>query len=222
MTLSILAGASLIFALWPAIIYARNVRLYRRPPIPDAPLPSVSILIPARATRRGLIERSASGNAALATRRIDFRDQVVLDDHSEDETARIVRQIADRDRRVRLVEARPNFRQAGAANSMHASCLPNWPVIPFCASSTPTCASLKRMALARMAGFLEASGADLVSGFPQQVTLTFFIERHTRGHSADALSAARLFAALANAAKQPPEFRRRLRPVGGHQTVCEA
>ena len=169
MTLSILAGVSLVFALWPAIIYARNVRFYRRPPVPDKPLPAVSILVPARNEAQSI---EAAIQAALASRKIDF-EIVVLDDHSEDDTAQIVRQIADTDPRVRLAEA-PEL-PVGWCGKQYAcftlaKLARHHPIL--CFIDADVC--LAPRGLARMAGFLESSAADLVSGFPQQVTLTFF------------------------------------------------
>jgi len=96
---------------------------------------------------------------------------VVLDDHSEDRTAEIVRGIAARDPRVRLEGAPPL--PAGWCGKQHA------------------CAALARHArhgrllfvdadvrlepggAAGAVAFLEASGAGLVSGVPRQVTVTF-------------------------------------------------
>ncbi len=47
MTGTIVAGVALVCALIPAVLYARNVRLYRTPEPPQQPLPPVSVLIPA-------------------------------------------------------------------------------------------------------------------------------------------------------------------------------
>src|SRR5271166_2727804 len=100
-TTTILAALSFVFALGPAVMYARNVRRYRRPAVPDGLLPPVSILIPARNEEQSI---GAAIAAALATQRVEF-EIVVLDDHSEDKTAAIVRSYAERDSRVRLAEA---------------------------------------------------------------------------------------------------------------------
>ena len=167
MTLTILAGISFVFALWPAVIYARNVRLYRRPPLPEKPLPAVSILIPARDEARTI---EAAVYAALGTKVVEF-EIVVLDDHSRDDTAALVRKIASQDRRVRLAEA-PEL-PAGWCGKQHACYVlakqARHPVL--CFIDADVC--LAPEGVARLAAFLDSSGADLVSGFPQQATLTF-------------------------------------------------
>ncbi len=167
-TTTILAVLSFVCALGPAVMYARNVRRYRRPPVPDGPLPPVSILIPARNEERSI---GAALAAALATQRVEF-EIVVLDDHSEDKTAAIVRSYAERDSRVRLEQA-PEL-PAGWCGKQHAcfalSKLARHPIL--CFIDADVC--LAAQGLARMVGFLESSGADLVSGFPQQVMGTFF------------------------------------------------
>jgi glycosyltransferase involved in cell wall biosynthesis len=167
-TTTILALLSFVFALGPAVLYALNVRLYRRPAVPDGPLPPVSILIPARNEERSI---GATIEAALATERVEV-EIVVLDDHSEDETASIVRSYAKRDSRVRLEPAAEL--PPGWCGKQHAcfalSKLARHPVL--CFLDADVC--LAKQGLARMAGFLESSGADLVSGFPQQLMGTFF------------------------------------------------
>jgi glycosyltransferase involved in cell wall biosynthesis len=168
MIVSILAVLSFVFALTPAVMYALNVQRYRLPPVPDHLLPPISILIPARNEARSI---GAAIEAALATELVEV-EIIVLDDHSEDQTAAIVRRYVERDPRVRL-EAAPAL-PPGWCGKQHAcfalSKLAAYPVLCFVDADV----RLTPHGLARMVGFLESSGADLVSGFPQQVMGTFF------------------------------------------------
>jgi hypothetical protein len=83
-----------------------------------------------------------------------------------------VRSYAERDSRVRLAPAAEL--PPGWCGKQHAcfalAKLARHPVLCFIDADV----RLAKQGLARMAGFLESSGADLVSGFPQQVMGTFF------------------------------------------------
>jgi hypothetical protein len=95
---------------------------------------------------------------------------VVLDDHSEDRTAEVVRAIAACDGRVRLEQAPPlPDGWCGKQWACHTlSKLARYPVLTFLDADV----RLGELALARMYGFLRSSGAALVSGFPRQETGT--------------------------------------------------
>jgi hypothetical protein len=104
--------AAVALAALPAALFVMNLFYYRRlPPVPQnasgnhvapmPPLPPVSILIPARDEERNIV---ATLEAVLANRGVEF-EVVVLDDHSQDRTAALVRAIASRDSRVRLATA---------------------------------------------------------------------------------------------------------------------
>ena len=85
-----------------AALFLRNMALFRRAADFAAALdnlPQVSVLIPARNEAR-TIEQTVT--AALASQGAVI-EVVVLDDHSTDDTPRIVAQLAERDERVRLV-----------------------------------------------------------------------------------------------------------------------
>ena len=171
-----LASLAFLLAIVPAILFARNWRLYRAAPDPkpDVPAassaPSISVLIPARN------EKAAIGpavRAALASQRVDL-EVIVLDDHSTDGTAQIVREFAQHDPRVRLVQAPPL--PAGWCGKQHAchvlSEQARFDVLAFLDADvrlTPT-------GLAQAAFFLDGGGgsepADLVSGIPLQETNT--------------------------------------------------
>jgi Glycosyl transferase family 2 len=169
MTWTILAGASLLFALIPAVLYARNIRQFRKPPRPrdcQSALPAVSVLIPARNEERAI---AAALEAVLQSRGIEF-EVIVLDDHSEDQTAAIIENIAQRDGRVRLERAPPL--PPDWCGKQHAcyelSKRARYDVLVFLDADV----RLEPDGLARIVGFLESSGADLVSGFPRQETGT--------------------------------------------------
>src|SRR4051794_19304127 len=101
--LTALCLISLVLAALPAVLFLDNLRLYRRPlaPEPGTPRPSVSVLIPARDEEAAI---GAAVEAALASTEVDL-EVVVLDDHSCDGTAAVVRGLAGRDPRVVLGEA---------------------------------------------------------------------------------------------------------------------
>lgn len=162
----VLAGIALVLAAIPALLFLANLRLYRPPPAPDADSPSVSILIPARNEEAAIV---AAVEAALASRGVTL-EVVVLDDHSEDRTAALVTEIAQRDPRVRLEHAPPL--PAGWCGKQHAchvlAGLARHPLLVFLDADV----RLAPDGVARLAAFLRISGADLVSGVPRQETGT--------------------------------------------------
>jgi cellulose synthase/poly-beta-1,6-N-acetylglucosamine synthase-like glycosyltransferase len=87
---------SLALALIPALLIAVNLSLYRAAPPPDPDYrPQVSLLIPARDEETRI---EAAVHAALASDAVDL-EVIVLDDHSSDRTAELVRNIAQCDPR---------------------------------------------------------------------------------------------------------------------------
>jgi cellulose synthase/poly-beta-1,6-N-acetylglucosamine synthase-like glycosyltransferase len=159
---------ALALAALPALLYLRNARLFRPPPVSDNALspPRVSVLIPARDEERSV---GAAVQSVLASVGVEL-EVIVLDDHSEDATAEIVRKFAAADSRVRLEQAPPlpagwcGKQFACYTLSRHA----RYPLLTFLDADV----RLAPDALARMVAFLHASGADLVSGFPRQETGT--------------------------------------------------
>jgi hypothetical protein len=156
----------------PALLYLWNSFLFREPPGLPARcaeaqrLPGISVLIPARNEELGV---AACVESVLASRHVEL-EVIVLDDHSTDRTADIVREIAANDSRLRL-EMAPALpvgwcgKQAACfALSKHA----RHDVFAFLDADV----RLHPDALARMAMFLKESGAELVSGFPRQETGT--------------------------------------------------
>lgn len=165
----ILALVILICATIPAVTFLINLLFFRRARRlrpSDTPLPAVSILIPARdeeATIRTAVE------AALASTGVQI-EVVVLDDHSSDLTADIVRSIAANDPRVRLASAPPL--PPGWCGKQHAchvlGTLALNPVLLFVDADV----RLAPTAAARMARYLQHRNLDLLSAFPRQITVT--------------------------------------------------
>lgn len=168
MILDIVAILSFVLAAGPALLYARNMRFFRPPPQElEAERPQVSVLIPARNEEASIAD---AVEAVLASQNVEI-EVIVLDDHSEDRTAAIVREMATKDSRVRL-ELAPPLPQ-GWNGKQHAcqvlAGLASFPIITFLDADV----RVRPEALARMNRFREVSGAALVSGFPRQETGTW-------------------------------------------------
>lgn len=108
------ASIALLLAAIPAAIGLVNLRLLRAPRGAVAPDTLVSILIPARDEAANI---AACVEAALAQHGVPV-EILVMDDGSTDGTPDIVRAIADRDARIRLIAA-PKL-PAGWSGKMHA------------------------------------------------------------------------------------------------------
>lgn len=155
----------LLLAAVPAGLYLVNRFLFR-PAAAQGPIPPrlISVLIPARDEEANIQEalRSVQGNRDVAI------EVLVLDDDSLDRTPEIVSSMADEDPRIRLI--RGTSLPSGWSGKQHAC----WrlaheargEVLVFMDADV----RLSPDALVRMSGFLERSGADLVSGFPRQLT----------------------------------------------------
>ncbi len=162
------AGVALGLAALPALLFLANLRLYRPPPSIRAGVRrAISVLVPARNEERSIV---AAVEAALASRGVEL-EVVVLDDHSEDRTGELVGELARRDGRVRLLEAPPL--PEGWCGKQHACAMlaraARYPLLAFVDADV----RLAPEGLARLIGFLDRSGADLVSGVPRQETGTF-------------------------------------------------
>lgn len=154
-------------AALPTVLYLVNRLLYRPPRASiGAPRPTVSVLIPARNEEASI---GAAVRAALSSEGVDV-EVVVLDDHSADDTADIVRRLAQLDPRVRLEHAPPL--PEGWCGKQHAcyrlSEHARFDLLAFVDADV----RLAPDGLARMAGFLERRQTDLVSGIPRQETGT--------------------------------------------------
>ncbi len=163
--LTALCLASLILSAFPAVLFLQNLRKYRPPFRSGDLIPSVSVLIPARNEELAI---ASSIQAAQANSGVDL-EIVVLDDHSHDATAAIVRDLAANDPRIGLHEA-PDL-PPGWCGKQHAcnvlAGLATRPILVFIDADV----RLAPDALSRMSAFLTESGADLASGFPRQETV---------------------------------------------------
>jgi hypothetical protein len=172
--LSTAAIAALVCAVVPAVLFAVNVWLFRRPGRGwnRRPLPPISVLIPARNEALSIAEAIQS---VLASRGVDL-ELIVLDDGSSDATADLVRAAAKADPRVRLETAAAL--PEGWNGKQHAC----WQLASlatrdvFCFLDADV--RLGPEALYRMASELNyiRSGEPeraLVSGFPRQETESF-------------------------------------------------
>lgn len=162
--LETLALASLALALLPLGVALANLCLYREPATVAPPGTAVSILIPARNEEAGI---AAAVEAALAQPGLEL-EVIVLDDQSTDRTAERVAVLAARDPRVRLERALPlPPGWSGKQHACHALAgMARHPVLLFQDADV----RLEPGSVARMAGFLRARRAGLVSGFPRQET----------------------------------------------------
>lgn len=165
-----LAIASLLFSLLPFLMFFKNLQAYLPPPEPKDDLPSMgmSVLIPARN------EEGAIGEAiqtALASS-VGLRDieVVVLDDHSTDRTAAIVREWSLKDSRVRLEQA-PDL-PVGWCGKQHACWVLAHRATYDLLLWVDADVRLEPGGAGRLLGFLNRSGAALVSGVPRQITGT--------------------------------------------------
>ncbi|MBB3262698.1 hypothetical protein FHW79_000285 [Azospirillum sp. OGB3] len=165
-TVTLLAALALAFALLPLGLGLVNLCLYRRPKAEPPPDAAVSILIPARNEEATI---AAAVRAALSSCGVTV-EVVVLDDHSTDRTAEIVRAIAARDPRLRLETAPPL--PPGWSGKQHAcqalAKLARHPVLLFQDADVRLAPDAAR----RACGALLAGRAGLVSGFPRQETGT--------------------------------------------------
>ena len=169
--------ACCVLAVFPALLFLRNLPLYARLPLVPgrpgvSPRPSFanrcSVLIPARNEEANIADAIRS---ILPSADSDL-EIIVLDDASTDRTAEIVREIAQNDPRVRLETAAPlppgwcgkNFGcQQLAALAQH-------PLLIFMDADVRL---TRPDSLARLAAFMEESGASLASGVPREETGTF-------------------------------------------------
>lgn len=164
----ILAIIGFCLAALPAVLFVANLRIYRPPPTASA-LPHelrkrpVSVLIPARneeLTIEGAVETVLANHHPL--------EIIVLDDHSYDKTATLVKQLHQRDERVRLELAPPL--PHGWCGKQHACAtlakLARYDNLLFLDADVRLAAD----ALPRLLAFQAGSQADLISGFPRQIT----------------------------------------------------
>ncbi len=167
--MTIFAIIVLVCTLIPSLLYLRNRFLFRAPLTFDADYkaPAVSILIPARNEEASIL---AALEHVIASRGVDW-ECIVLDDHSEDRTAEIVRDVQLKHPQV-LLETAPELPH-GWSGKQHACYVlsqhARHPLLVFLDADV----RLSPDAIQRMVRFQEQSAAALVSGFPKQETETF-------------------------------------------------
>jgi len=164
---TILAWLCLASAATPALLYLWNSFLFRpAPPADDGPAPTLSVLIPARDEEQSI---TACVESVLASRGVEL-EVIVLDDHSTDRTAELVRGLSARDPRVRVETAPPL--PEGWSGKQHAcftlARLARYDLLAFLDADVRVAPD----GLARLAAFQRQSGSQLVSGFPHQETGT--------------------------------------------------
>jgi glycosyltransferase involved in cell wall biosynthesis len=157
--------ALFIFALaaLPAGLVLRNLNLFGSSAADGHdPALGISVLIPARNEQQGI----AAAVESVVSNDLETLEVIVMDDHSSDDTAAIVREIGRRDSRVQLAEA-PDL-PAGWNGKQHAcwqlSQLASHELLLFMDADV----RLKPDALRRLAAQLQSTRADLLSGFPNQ------------------------------------------------------
>lgn len=154
--------AALALAALPLMMTLANLRSLARPR-PPLGTPSIAVLIPARNEAATIGPCVA---AALGSHGAEI-EVVVLDDGSSDGTAVLARAAAPRDARLR-VERAPDLPPGwnGKQHACHVlSGLTDRPLLLFIDADV----RLAPEGAARLAGALQRSRADLVSGVPRQV-----------------------------------------------------
>lgn len=173
MSLLPLALVVLVLASIPALNIVWNLWLYR--PTPEGGSrprlarlgsgdPLASVLIPARDEEHNITDAIA---AVQRNRDVEL-EILVMDDHSQDRTPELVRQIGARDQRVRLLSA-PAL-PAGWCGKQHAcaqlAARAQGEYLIFVDADV----RLASDAVGRMIEFVQESNCDLASGIPRQKT----------------------------------------------------
>ncbi|TWT43147.1 glycosyltransferase family 2 protein [Botrimarina hoheduenensis] len=170
--LILLALFCLFFAAAPAWFYFRNVGVFRVAPAPEsAPAGmAISVLIPARNEAANIEEAIASVLRAAEGPTPVQVEVLALDDASEDDTAERVQRLSAADPRVRLItgEKLP----AGWNGKQHACQQLADAATHDTLLWMDADVRLEPGALPRLVAQQALCGADLVSGFPRQITGT--------------------------------------------------
>jgi hypothetical protein len=163
--LEILVVLAVLCSVAPATLFVLNLRRYALPRFGETHDASVAVLIPARDEERGIAECLEH---VLASREVTL-EVWVLDDDSADRTANIVRQIMQRDGRVRLL--RSGDLPRGWNGKQYACWLlarySTAPLLLFLDAGV----RLSPWAIARCIAARQKSGVALLSGFPRQITV---------------------------------------------------
>ncbi|MEO1615946.1 MAG: glycosyltransferase family 2 protein [Planctomycetota bacterium] len=170
LTLAIIA---LLLSVFPAVMFLVNLPLFcadLSTPFrsEEMPAPKVSVLIPARDEEKSIGHCIRS---ALGCEHIDA-EVVVMDDASEDRTAEIVAEIAETDKRVRLISGKPlpegwNGKQH-ACKQLADAAAHEWLVF------IDADVRLRPTSLASLIRYQNDHQVGLLSAFPNQITGTWF------------------------------------------------
>ncbi|MEM9753598.1 MAG: glycosyltransferase family 2 protein [Planctomycetota bacterium] len=170
--LNLLAWGALVLAALPAAMVAVNLARFRKLPASCEPnkarAAGLSVLIPARNEQDAIgpcLEAVLHAAEGLAHDRLEL---IVLDDHSDDETAEIVRRFGETDPRVKLIAGEPL--PAGHNGKQHAC----WQLAQAATQDVLTWIDadvrLQPGALSRLLTEADRNPARLLSGFPKQRT----------------------------------------------------
>jgi len=159
--------ACFIFAVIPCGMFLWNVALYRRLPMVRSQATDhslrLSVLIPARNEGKNI---EAALRSILGNDHIGF-EVIVMNDHSTDDTAAIVRRLAETHPDLRLVDAPPL--PSGWCGKQHAcyqlAKLAKGDLLVFLDADV----RLSSDALGRMVSFMDTNKAALASGVPRQI-----------------------------------------------------
>jgi hypothetical protein len=163
MVLVAIAGTLCFFAAIPAGMFLNNLRWYRAPGGEAASDARAAVLIPARNEERNV---RACVESVLASRGVGL-EVLVLDDGSTDGTAEIVREIALRDGKVRLVEGRAL--PAGWNGKQHACWVLAQETDAGLMLFLDADVRVGPEALVRCVGEMQRRKVALLSGFPRQI-----------------------------------------------------
>lgn len=163
-----LASTSLVLALISAVLFVRNLALYRPPTHACCKGPSgISVLIPARDEEQNI---AAAIKSVLANGDVDF-ELLIGDDHSSDRTAEIIRGYQLADSRVGLLPIPPL--PSGWNGKQHAC----WQLAGHAQKSLllfiDADVRLEQDALSRVIALFQEHDAVLWSGVPRQITLSW-------------------------------------------------
>ena len=165
MILIAMATLLLLCAAVPAVMFAMNLRQYRAPGSYAPATSRVAVLIPARNEEQNIL---ACVESVLANCDVEV-EVLVLDDASTDRTAEIVRRIALRDARVRLVAT--HSLPAGWNGKQHACWLlakeATAPQLLFLDADV----RIRPDTLTRCVAEMQTRKVALLSGFPRQITV---------------------------------------------------
>jgi len=163
-----IAAASCVLAVFPAILFLRNLPLYAPLPRAGSTRARCSVLIPARNEEANIAPALRS---ILQSENADL-EVIVLDDGSSDRTAQIVRDFASCDPRVRL-ETAPALPSGWCGKNFACNQLAAFAQYPILVFMDEDVRVSRPDSLARLAMFVGQSGAALASGVPREETVGF-------------------------------------------------